>query len=240
MEALNTTENKYCDSKVLRGIFGSAHDHKDYGFLHPGGKAFFFAVLPGLIAFLFSGLLLFAIFQSNNINRRHETPTLLKYSGIGFIAGILAGLVGVGGGLIFAPAFLGMGLDSSITVATSTFCVLFTSSSTTTQYLLLGRIILSLVPLYAIANIIASLCGTSLVLLADTYKMPKSMITAVVLVAVVTSAIFSCIKLGSLGGDDDIPANPLLAVRNQTTTTAFNEKAYIELATPLLRAAKSK
>merc|ERR1719460_3441996 len=40
MEALNTTENKYCDSKVLRGIFGNSHDHKDYGFLNPGGKAF--------------------------------------------------------------------------------------------------------------------------------------------------------------------------------------------------------
>lgn len=241
MEALNTVEHRYCDSRVLRGIFGYAHDHKDYGFLHPGGKAFFFAILPGLIAFLFSGLLLFAIFQNNTLTRRHTTGTLLGYSGIGFIAGILAGLVGVGGGLIFAPAFLGMGLDSSITVATSTFCVLFTSSSTTSQYLLLSRIILSLVPVYAITNIIASLCGTSLVLLADTYKLPKSLITAIVLVAVTTSAVFSCIKLGSLGGDDDTADNPpvSLAASNHSTISLF-EEPYIELATPLLRAAKSK
>merc|ERR1719324_974336 len=229
MEALNTTENKYCDSKVLRGIFGTAHDHKDYGFLHPGSKAFFFAILPSLIAFLFSGLLLFAIFQNNAINRRHETSTLLGYSGIGFIAGILAGLVGVGGGLIFAPAFLGMGLDSSITVATSTFCILFTSSSTTTQYLLLGRIIVSLVPVYAIANVVASLCGTSLVLLADTYKMPKSLITGIVLVAVVTSAVFSCIKLGSMGGDDDTPAIPQVSLAGSNQTKMSFIEPYIEL-----------
>jgi uncharacterized membrane protein YfcA len=243
MEALDSTENKYCDSKMLRGIFGSAHDDQKNGFLHGGAKSFFFAVLPGLIAWLFSGLLLFAIFQNNNLTRRHTTGTLLGYSGIGFIAGILAGLVGVGGGLIFAPAFLGMGLDSSITVATSTFCVLFTSSSTTTQYLMLGRIILSLVPVYAITKVIASLCGTSCVLLADTYKMPKSLVTAVVLVAVGTSAIFSCIKLGSMGGDEpsDKPAGISMALNNQTKNNAsFYEEPIFELATPLLRAAKSR
>jgi uncharacterized membrane protein YfcA len=242
MEALEDEHSKFCDSKVLRGVFGYAHDHKDYGFLHPGGKAFFFAVLPGIIAFLFAGILLYAIFQNSNLTRNHTTGTLLGYSGIGFVAGILAGLVGVGGGLIFAPAFLGMGLDSSVTVATSTFCVLFTSSSTTSQYLLLSRILLHLVPLYAIANIIASLCGTSLVLLADTYKMPKSMITAVVLVAVVSSAIFSCIKLGSLGGDEETP-NVNLA-HNHTGLTSFSEYAenplMLDVAGPLLRAAKSK
>jgi uncharacterized membrane protein YfcA len=172
---------------------------------------------------------------------------LLGYSGIGFIAGILAGLVGVGGGLIFAPAFLGMGLDSSVTVATSTFCVLFTSSSTTSQYMLLGRIILSLVPVYAITNIVASLCGTSAVLLADTYKMPKSAITGIVLVAVVMSAIFSCIKLGTLSGDEEpsIPGVSTIATGNSTSatsssTSALFEAPYLELSTPLLRAAKSK
>jgi uncharacterized membrane protein YfcA len=244
MEALDSTDdNKYCDSKVLRGIFGYAHDHKDYGFLHPGGKAFFFAILPSIIAFLFSGLLLFAIFQNNQLTRNHTTRTMLGYSGIGFIAGILAGLVGVGGGLIFAPAFLGMGLDPTITVATSTFCVLFTSSSTTSQYLLLGRIILSLVPVYAITNIVASLLGTSCVLLADTYKTPKSLITGIVLVAVGTSAIFSCIKLGNLGGDEEenlTPAAVGLTKTNQTHSNSFFEEPVLELATPLLRAMKSR
>jgi uncharacterized membrane protein YfcA len=244
MEALDTKapdNPKYCDSKVLRGIFGSAHDHKDYGFLHPGGKAFFFAILPSFIAFLFSGLLLFAIFQNPGLRRRHTTGTLLGYSGIGFIAGILAGLVGVGGGLIFAPAFLGMGLDSSITVATSTFCVLFTSSSTTTQYLLLGRIILSLVPVYAIANVVASLCGTSLILLSDTYGMPKSLVTGIVLVAVSTSAIFSCIKLGSMGGDDPDDATQVSVAATNSTSSFYQPPVFeIETVGPLLRAAKNK
>jgi uncharacterized membrane protein YfcA len=245
MEDLSGPDKKYCDSKVLRGIFGSAHDHEEHGFLKSGGKALFWAILPGFLSFLFSGLLLFAIFQNDRLTRRHTTGTLLGYSGIGFIAGILAGLVGVGGGLIFAPAFLGMGLDSSITVATSTFCVLFTSSSTTSQYLLLGRIILSLVPVYAITNIVASLCGTSLVLLFDTYKMPKSLVTAVVLVAVATSAIFSCVKLGNMSGDDGdssgVPAPaPVALATNNATTSSLYQEPYIELARPLLRAMKSK
>merc|ERR1712032_1015407 len=88
---------------------------------------------------------------------------IVKYSAMAAFTGCFAGLVGIGGGLIFSPFFLAMGLDPSVAVATSSTCVLFTSSSTTLQYLLTGRIIMSLTLFYGVTNLLAiCLAGSSL------------------------------------------------------------------------------
>merc|ERR1719183_3349776 len=84
------------------------------------------------------------------------------YQFMGVSTGCLAGLVGIGGGLIFSPFFLIMGIEPSVAVATSSTCVIFTSSSTTMQYMLTDRIIMVLTVVYGIANLLASYCGTAL------------------------------------------------------------------------------
>ncbi|OEH73913.1 hypothetical protein cyc_03513 [Cyclospora cayetanensis] len=58
---------------------------------------------------------------------------------VGFVTGVLAGLVGIGGGLVFSPMLLLL-LDPVVAVATSSACVVYTSSATTLQFLLLGRL----------------------------------------------------------------------------------------------------
>jgi uncharacterized membrane protein YfcA len=188
-----------CDSKVLRHIFGDWHDHPQTGFLSSGTFSLMLALLPGAIC-LAAGLLmnLSVIFREGYVTDHWPKSELWKIALLGVTAGILAGLVGVGGGLIFAPGLLFLGVDPAVTVATSTFCVLFTSSSTTLQYLFLGRIILPLVPVYATVNIVASMIGTTLVVMIGRLKLPKSSISFTVLLAVTTSAVFSCIKLQSL------------------------------------------
>merc|ERR1719181_466926 len=85
------------------------------------------------------------------------------YSTMALLTGCFAGLVGIGGGLVFSPFFLWMGVDPSIAVATSSTCVIFTSSSTTMQYLFTDRIIISLTLLYGLVCLTASYCGTSMV-----------------------------------------------------------------------------
>merc|ERR1719291_75933 len=85
------------------------------------------------------------------------------YEGMAVVTGALAGLVGIGGGLIFSPFFVIMGVEPSVAVATSSTCVIFTSSSTTLQYLLTDRIIMVLTIVYGLANLAASYAGTSLV-----------------------------------------------------------------------------
>merc|ERR1719181_926278 len=85
------------------------------------------------------------------------------YSTMALLTGCFAGLVGIGGGLVFSPFMLFMGLRSGVAVATSSTCVLFTSSSTTMQYLLTDRIIMSLAVVYGVVCCAASFMGTALV-----------------------------------------------------------------------------
>lgn len=61
----------------------------------------------------------------------------LKFPIYGFLCGILAGLLGIGGGLVLGPLLLELGLHPLISTATTNFLVLFTSSSTSVQFILL-------------------------------------------------------------------------------------------------------
>jgi uncharacterized membrane protein YfcA len=121
---------------------------------------------------------------------------IAKYQSMSAMAGCLAGLVGIGGGLIFSPFFLLMNVEPSVAVATSSTCVIFTASSTTLQYLLTDRIIVSLTIMYGLVNLLASYAGTSFVhLLQDNYGTRRSYITAIVGLGVLISMVLSCIEL---------------------------------------------
>ncbi|CAK0796283.1 unnamed protein product [Prorocentrum cordatum] len=118
------------------------------------------------------------------------------YAGMACVTGCVAGLVGIGGGLIFSPFFLLMGLEPSVAVATSSTCVIFTSSSTTLQYLLTDRIIVSLSLLYGFTNLKASFVGTSFVhYLQDVHGAKKSFISMIVAAGVLISTALSVLRL---------------------------------------------
>jgi len=132
------------------------------------------------------------------INEGWTAVDVLKYEGMSVCTGCLAGLVGIGGGLIFSPFFLLMGVEPAVAVATSSTCVIFTSSSTTLQYLLTDRIVMTLAIAYGVVNLVASYLGTSFVhWLQDNYGTRKSYITGIVGVGVAISAGLSVTKLFS-------------------------------------------
>eukprot|EP00301_Raphidiophrys_heterophryoidea_P009263 c13630_g1_i1.p1 GENE.c13630_g1_i1~~c13630_g1_i1.p1 ORF type:complete len:502 (+),score=124.13 c13630_g1_i1:35-1507(+) len=64
----------------------------------------------------------------------------LVYPTLCTLAGIAAGLLGIGGGMVKSPLMLEMGMLPEVTAATSIFMILFTSSSTTMQFLVLGML----------------------------------------------------------------------------------------------------
>merc|ERR1719329_903547 len=100
------------------------------------------------------------------------------YQVMGIFTGAMAGLVGIGGGLIFSPFFIIMGIEPAVAVATSSTCVIFTSSSTTLQYLFTDRIIMSLAVVYGFVNLLASYGGTIFVhYLTDTFVGRRSYVT---------------------------------------------------------------
>merc|ERR1719221_4398 len=127
---------------------------------------------------------------------RWHPSKVAVYEIMGVLTGCLAGLVGVGGGLIFSPFFLVMGVEPLVAVATSSTCVIFTSSSTALQYLLTDRIIVSLTLVYGLVNLVASFAGTAFVhCLYSRHAARKSYISAVVAVGVVISTCFSLAEL---------------------------------------------
>lgn len=64
---------------------------------------------------------------------------IVVYPLYALMSGILAGLLGIGGGLILGPLLLELGLHPTISTATSNFLVLFTASSTSIQFIILVR-----------------------------------------------------------------------------------------------------
>ncbi|MQL83335.1 hypothetical protein Taro_015836 [Colocasia esculenta] len=63
----------------------------------------------------------------------------LLYCFCGILAGIVGGLLGLGGGFILGPLFLELGVPPQVASATSTFTMAFSSSMSVVQYYLLDR-----------------------------------------------------------------------------------------------------
>merc|ERR1719499_1484114 len=82
--------------------------------------------------------------------------------GVGWVTGMLCGLVGIGGGLVYSPVFL-ISMDPLVAVGTSSTCLLFVAASATLQYALTDRIIMSLATVYGLATFIAGMLGTTLI-----------------------------------------------------------------------------
>ncbi|XP_047318519.1 sulfite exporter TauE/SafE family protein 3-like [Impatiens glandulifera] len=64
---------------------------------------------------------------------------LFLYCCIGMLAGVVGGLLGLGGGFILGPLFLELGIPPQVASATSTFAMVFSSSMSVVQYYILKR-----------------------------------------------------------------------------------------------------
>mmetsp|Transcript_64641 Transcript_64641/g.151928 ORF Transcript_64641/g.151928 Transcript_64641/m.151928 type:complete len:461 (-) Transcript_64641:39-1421(-) len=171
-----------------------------------GGRLLYWMQSPAIAAFIkifcflapmfFCAAVLFYVARRLVQAEGWSSSLTLKFSLMSVITGCLAGFVGIGGGLIFSPYFLLMGLEPSVAVATSSTCVIFTASSTTFQYLLTDRVIMSLTLLYGTVTLISSYLGTSLVhCLQDHLSARRSYISGIVSLGVVISTLLGMRQL---------------------------------------------
>jgi len=65
---------------------------------------------------------------------------VVRYPLLCSVAGIAAALLGVGGGMVTNPLMLELGVIPEVSRVTSAFMIMFTSSCTSMQYLILGKI----------------------------------------------------------------------------------------------------
>ena len=73
-------------------------------------------------------------YDAKDINWNRDT--IIKLNAIGFIAGFIAGTIGIGGGVVLGPILLDLGIHPIVGTVTTNFLVLITSSSTTFQFIL--------------------------------------------------------------------------------------------------------
>jgi len=79
--------------------------------------------------------------SKKNLHEFHERQRLRKKILVmSYFTGIAAGTLGIGGGMILGPFMLGLGMDPNLSTALCGFTVLFTSSSTTSQFIIAGAI----------------------------------------------------------------------------------------------------
>ncbi|XP_021829209.1 sulfite exporter TauE/SafE family protein 3-like isoform X2 [Prunus avium] len=77
-------------------------------------------------------------------SKGEETPKwplykLVSYCACGTAAGMLGGLLGLGGAFMLGPMFLEMGIPPQVSSATATFAMTFSSSMSVVEYYLLNR-----------------------------------------------------------------------------------------------------
>ena len=115
--------------------------------------------------------------------------TIIKLCFIGFLAGFIAGTIGIGGGVVLGPILLDLGIHPIVGTVTTNFLVLITSSSTTFQFILFKMLNFQYGIFCIFFSALGSYCGTYLVnsYVKNTGK--QSFIVLILFFVVVISAI---------------------------------------------------
>ncbi|RDX67126.1 Sulfite exporter TauE/SafE family protein 3 [Mucuna pruriens] len=117
------------------------------------------------------------------------------YCSCGIIAGIVSGLLGLGGGFILGPLFLELGIPPQVASATSTFAMVFSSSMSVVQYYLLERFPVPYASYFVLVATMAALTGQHVV-----RKIIAIFGRASIIIFVLAFTIFlSAISLGGVG-----------------------------------------
>ncbi|THG23073.1 hypothetical protein TEA_019903 [Camellia sinensis var. sinensis] len=80
------------------------------------------------------------VIASNGAETNWRVHQLILYCCCGILAGIVGGLLGLGGGFILGPLFLDLGIPPQVSSATASFAMMFSASMSVAEYYLLSRL----------------------------------------------------------------------------------------------------
>ncbi|KAJ4834654.1 hypothetical protein Tsubulata_035074 [Turnera subulata] len=120
---------------------------------------------------------------------------LVFYCALGVFAGIIAGMLGLGGGSVLGPLFLEMGVPPQVSSATATFAMMFSGSMSVVEYYLLKRFPVPYALYFFAVATISALVGQHVV-----RKVIKVLGRASLIIFFLAFTIFvSAISLGGVG-----------------------------------------
>ncbi|KAJ4797877.1 Sulfite exporter TauE/SafE family protein [Rhynchospora pubera] len=120
---------------------------------------------------------------------------LVLYCMMGVVAGIVGGLLGLGGGFIMGPLFLELGIPPQVSSATATFAMTFSSSMSVVEYYLLKRFPIPYAVYFIAVATVAAWAGQHVV-----RKLIHHMGRASLIIFILAFTIFvSAISLGGVG-----------------------------------------
>ncbi|KAK4267446.1 hypothetical protein QN277_024225 [Acacia crassicarpa] len=119
---------------------------------------------------------------------------VIVYSMCGVVAGMVGGLLGLGGGFILGPLFIDLGIPPQVSSATSTFAMTFSASMSVVEYYLLKRFPISYTLYFMGVSIIAAALGQNVVNKLVAILGRASLIIFILAITVFASAL-------SLGGE---------------------------------------
>ncbi|CAM6127273.1 unnamed protein product [Calypogeia fissa] len=99
--------------------------------------------------------------QEDDFVLKPESCTLFAW--IALVAGLLGGLLGIGGGMIINPMFLAVGMVPQVTAGTCASMVFFSSSMSVVQFWLMGRVPVGYAVTVALLCFVFSSVGVTLV-----------------------------------------------------------------------------
>ncbi|XP_049849411.1 uncharacterized protein LOC126318632 [Schistocerca gregaria] len=136
-------------------------------------------------------------FQDSDIrwNIKHLIATII----VGLASGILASLLGIGGGMVITPLMLELKVAPDCTAATSSFIILSTSLVSIAQYAVLGRVALDYAIALFIVGILASVTGNLVILkLRKKYNSQLFILIAMLMIAIPSSILLVQVTISEL------------------------------------------
>lgn len=125
----------------------------------------------------------------------YKVSQLITYCFFGLLAGIVGGLLGLGGGFIMGPLFLELGVPPQVSSATATFAMMFSSSMSVVEYYLLKRFPVPYALYFVAISTFAAFVGQHVV-----RKLIIVMGRASIIIFILSFTIFvSAISLGGVG-----------------------------------------
>ncbi|KAJ4842981.1 hypothetical protein Tsubulata_017452 [Turnera subulata] len=124
-----------------------------------------------------------------------DVKRLLMFCACGMVAGIVGGLLGIGGGFVMGPLFLEMGIPPQVSSATATFGMSFSSSMSVVEYYLLNRFPVPYALYLILVAIVAAFLGQYIITKLIVVSGRQSLIIFVLSFTIFISAI----SLGGVG-----------------------------------------